>query len=96
MRAQGYDEAANMSDIHRSVQSSTRERDSNNAIVFAISGLQSYLAHCCSDYIKITEHLLRFDWDFEWMSNIDSTFWDNKNVINVYNTLYDEAVDLAV
>ena len=65
MRAHGYGEAANMSDIHRSVQSSTRERDSNSAIVFAISGLQSYLAHCCSDYIKITEHLLRFDRDFE-------------------------------
>jgi hypothetical protein len=65
MRAQGYDEAANMSDIHRSVQSSIREREreSNSAIYFAISGLQSYVAHCCSDYIKVTEHLLRFDRD---------------------------------
>ena len=65
MRAQRYDEAANMSDIHRSVQSSIREREreSNSAIYFAISGLQSYVAHCCSDYIKVTEHLLRFDRD---------------------------------
>jgi hypothetical protein len=65
MRAQEYDEAANMSDIHRSVQSSIREREreSNSAIYFAIRGLQSYVAHCCSDYIKITEHLLRFDRD---------------------------------
>ena len=41
-------------------------------------------------------------WDLidvcEWMSNLDSTFWDwekwNQFII-VYNTLYDEAIDLA-
>jgi hypothetical protein len=39
-------------------------------------------------------------WDLidvcEWMSNLDSTFWDWEKCNQlVYNTLYDEAIDLA-
>jgi hypothetical protein len=39
-------------------------------------------------------------WDLidvcEWMSNLDSTFWDWEKLHQlVYNTLYDEAIDLA-
>ena len=39
-------------------------------------------------------------WDLidvcEWMSNLDSTFWDREKWNQlVYNTLYDEAIDLA-
>jgi hypothetical protein len=63
--------------------------------VFATSGLQSHFAHCCSHYSKLQSST---SWDLidvcEWMSNLDSTFWDwekwNQFII-VYNTLYDEA-----
>ena len=64
---------------------------------FATSGLQSHL----HTVVPITVTLQSStSWDLidvcEWMSNLDSTFWDwEKWNQLVYNTLYDEALDLA-
>jgi hypothetical protein len=50
-------------------------------LYFATSGLQSHFAHRCPDNSNIVEHLLRFDRGCEWMSNLNSTFWDREMTI---------------
>ena len=64
-------------------------------LYFVSSGLQLYLAGCCSDYSNVTEHLLWVDRGLNECQTLIRHF-ETENVISVYTTLYDGAVDLAV
>jgi hypothetical protein len=61
-----------------------------------LNGLQSYFAPCCSDYSNVAEHSCDLIETMSECKTLIRHFETKRNDISIYNTLYDEAVDIVL